>query len=234
MKLKHVTFTGVDSFTDIDELCQIQQQYPLAEFGVLVAENWKDNGYRYPDLKTLLPTLADKSLNLSCHLCGRTAREAVLNDFSTVMELCNGYFHVFRRCQLNVSRNKKNPQRLEIDIPNTLNEIIIQQHSANDCGLYLNSLPNDKVSVLLDASGGRGVDTPIQVLAISNKVGYAGGISPDNVVDKIRQLEENPDVQSYWIDMETHVRTGNKFDLDKVRTVLTNIDKYFTNNGSEV
>lgn len=234
MKLKHVTFTGVDSFTDIDELCQIQQQYPLAEFGVLVAENWKDNGYRYPDLKTLLPTLADKGLNLSCHLCGRTAREAVLNDFSTTMELCNGYFHVFRRCQLNVSRNRKNPQRLEIDIPNTLNEIIIQQHSVNDCDLYLNSLPNDKVSVLLDASGGRGVDTPIQVLATPNKVGYAGGISPENVIDKIRQLEENPDVQSYWIDMETHVRTNNKLDLDKVRTVLTNIDKYFNNNDSEI
>ena len=29
MKLKHITFTGVDSKTDIDRLVEIQQEYPI-------------------------------------------------------------------------------------------------------------------------------------------------------------------------------------------------------------
>lgn len=226
MKLKHITFTGVDEYTDIEELCRIQKEYPLSEFGVLLTDSWEGNGYRYADPKQLLPTLADKGLNLSCHLCGKIARDAVLNNFSPTLDLCGDYFRIFKRCQLNVSKNKKNPDRLDLDIPDTLDEVIVQQHSADDCGLYLASLPNDKLSVLLDASGGRGVDTDIQVLDSPLKVGYAGGISPDNVIDKVRCLEGHDEVRSYWIDMETHVRTGNKLDLDKVRSVLSSVYSY--------
>ena len=35
MKLRHITFTGIDARTDMKELKAIQQQYPIAEFGVL-------------------------------------------------------------------------------------------------------------------------------------------------------------------------------------------------------
>lgn len=35
MKLKHITFTGIDGKTDLVELWKLQQQYPIAEFGVL-------------------------------------------------------------------------------------------------------------------------------------------------------------------------------------------------------
>lgn len=230
MKLKHITFTGIDAYTDIKELCQIQKEYPLAEFGVLLTDDWENNGYRYADPKILLPTLADKGLNLSCHLCGKIAREAVMNNFSSVFELCGDYFRIFKRCQLNVSKNKKNPTKLNLDIPDTLDEIIIQQHSADNCDLYLNSLPNDKLSVLLDASGGRGVNTNIQVLDSPLKIGYAGGISPDNVLEKVKYLEDQNEVRNYWIDMETHVRTNNKLDLNKVKTVLSRVYDYLNIN----
>ena len=40
MKLKHITFTGIDARTDLQELQDIQRQYPLAEFGVLTSYHW--------------------------------------------------------------------------------------------------------------------------------------------------------------------------------------------------
>ena len=79
------------------------------------------------------------------------------------------------------------------------------------------------VSVLLDASGGQGIDTPIKVLPNADKpfkVGYAGGINPDNVADKLAYLIQHNEVGDFWIDMESGVRTDDWFDTDKVRRVL--------------
>lgn len=47
MKLQHITFTGIDGKTDLGALWELQEQYPIAEFGVLVAKNWRENGNRY-------------------------------------------------------------------------------------------------------------------------------------------------------------------------------------------
>ena len=47
MRLKHITFTGIDGKTDLGALWELQQQYPIAGFGVLVAKNWRENGNRY-------------------------------------------------------------------------------------------------------------------------------------------------------------------------------------------
>ena len=102
-------------------------------------------------------------------------------------------------------------------------EFIIQQKSADNCSLFLNSTRSEKVSVLLDASGGMGIDTPIKVLPNAGKnfkVGYAGGFNPDNVAEKLTYLYEQKEVGDFWIDMESGVRTDDWFDLDKVCRVL--------------
>ena len=77
-----------------------------------------------------------------------------------------------------------------------------------------------KMSVLLDVSGGRGIDTPFKPLNIPGlKVGYAGGLNPDNVGEKLEHLMKNVNGE-FWIDMESGVRTDDMFDLNKVYKVL--------------
>ena len=222
-KLKCVTFTGIDGWTDIDELEVIQNQYPMVEFGVLLSKNWHENGMRYYN-PNALRRLAHTGLNLSCHLCGSIAREAVRNNFEPAIDLCKGYFDIFKRCQLNIAGYANNPEKLVLDVPDSLEEVIIQQKSIENIGLWKSGLPNPKLSVLLDASGGRGIDTPIRVLDTPLKVGYAGGISVENVVEKVRFLEDSPLVRSYWIDMESSVRTNDVFDVNKVWHVLDELD----------
>ena len=221
MKLQHITFTGIDGKTDLVELWKLQQQYPIAEFGVLVAKNWRENGNRYFN-PSYLDALESRGLNLSAHLCGSIARAAVRGDFGPFREWAIAYPYIFNRCQLNIATSKENPDSFKLCCGDTLlfDEIILQQKSVEDCPLWIGSPASDYVTVLFDASGGQGIDTPIKVMPVIHKVGYAGGISPENVAEKLTYLLQNPDVGDFWIDMESGVRTDDWFDIDKVRKVL--------------
>ena len=221
MRLKHITFTGIDGRTDLDALWLLQRQYPIAEFGVLVAKNWRDNGNRYFN-PSHLKLLEGLDFKLSAHLCGSIARAAVCGDVGPFLEWARGFGFLFNRCQLNIATSATNPDefRYEGDIADYFDEVILQQRSDHDCPLWALSPASDSVTVLLDASGGQGIDTPIEVLPVPHKVGYAGGINPDNVADKLAFLLQHPDVGDFWIDMESGVRTGDWFDIDKVRRVL--------------
>ena len=223
MKLKQITFTGIDRWTDLSELKKMQKYVPNIEFGVLLSRNWKENGNRYFDPSELYK-LRGLGLNLSCHLCGYLAREAVNNNWKPAIDLCEGNFDLFRRCQLNVSNNKSNPEKLELDIPETLDEVIIQQHSVDNIELWKSAMPNNKITILLDASGGQGIDTTVVALDSPFKVGYAGGISVHNVSDKVKYLEDSPLVRDYWIDMESSIRTDDKFDINNVYSVLNKLN----------
>lgn len=227
MKLKHITFTGIDASTDVQELRAIQEQYPIAEFGVLTSYHWYENGNRYINPQFLC-NLWGQELNLALHVCGSAAHDAADGYWDAVNSHLIQCLGLFKRVQLNVANRKDNPYRLA-STPDRNTEVIIQQKSVNDIKLFLRSRLElgGKVSVLLDASGGRGIDTPIEVLPTVSyngnslfKVGYAGGINPDNVADKLAFLMENGQVGDFWIDMESGVRTDDWFDLDKVRKVL--------------
>lgn len=218
MRLQHITFTGIDGKTDLRAIMDIREKYPIAEFGVLVSKNWRENGNRYFN-PSYIDSL-DRGLNLSAHLCGSIARAAVRCDLEPLMSWA-GFLPwlLFDRCQLNIAPYSDNPETVNLTGDILLfDEIILQQKSADDCSLYLNSKWNECISVLLDASGGEGIDTPIKILE-GRKVGYAGGISPDNVAEKLTYLYEHTE-GDFWIDMESGVRTDDWFDLDKVVKVL--------------
>ncbi len=225
MKLKHITFTGIDGRTNVEDLIKIQKQYPLAEFGVLTSYHWYENGNRYLDPKLIM--LIAKELNLSFHVCGSAAHDATLGNWEKMDKLTFGMLHLFKRVQLNVSNRKDNPEYCMIPFVGG-QELIVQQKGVNKVDLFKNTLKRwttgichrNTISVLLDASGGQGIDTPIEVLQGNYKVGYAGGINPDNVEEKLTCLLSSDAVGDFWIDMETGVRTDDWFDTNKVVDVL--------------
>lgn len=224
MKLKHITFTGIDARTAINDLVDIQREFPIAEFGVLTSYHWYENGNRYPDPR-LIRNLYDKRLNLALHLCGRAASEAAAGYWDIIDKHLIYCLGLFNRVQLNIADRPDLPFRLA-STPIRHKEVIIQQKGIHDIDMFERSKWMN-TSVLLDASGGQGIDTPIEVLPnVSNdyvsrfKVGYAGGINPDNVGDKLTYLLWNNQVGDFWIDMESGVRTDDWFDTDKVRQVL--------------
>ena len=105
-----------------------------------------------------------------------------------------------------------------------LDEVILQMKNGDSLDSFLRycGKPLFHVAYLLDASGGRGINTPIRVF--DNKdihIGYAGGMNPKNVGAKLKQLLDYYSYGSFWIDMESGVRDSDDwFDLDKVEQVL--------------
>lgn len=222
--LRQITFTGIGVGTDLKVLKEIQDEYPLVEWGVLLSKNWQENGPRFFD-PSQLNTLRWQGLNLSCHLCGSAARAIVSENWEPAFEVTRGMFGLFQRCQVNISMEQPNDKTQYMRPPIDLSELIIQQKSAGAMNIF-NAIKNrTKMSVLLDASGGRGIDTPVKPLNIPGlKVGYAGGLNPDNVGEKLEYLLENVEGE-FWIDMESGVRTDDRFDIDKCVSVLQTCQK---------
>lgn len=220
-RIKHITFTGVDQWTDIRKLKSISVVFPKVEFGVLMSQNWNEDTPRFcpPDF---LVNLEGLGLNLSLHLCGELARQAIRNNFQPAIEMCQGYFGIFKRCQLNIASYDTNPETLELDVPDSLDEVIIQQKGVSGMKLFSTAYPNPKISVLLDASGGRGIEGAFNVPKDYKeaKIGYAGGLNADNVVRKLETLILRDVTHDFWIDMESSVRTDDRFDIQKVIDIL--------------
>lgn len=219
--LKHITFTGIGTDTDFKALREIQNEFPHIEWGVLMSRNWEKNGPRYfnPDRLYDLKFM-ELNLNLSCHVCGSVAREALKNNWEPMKQLTHYHYDIFQRCQLNIGSTDPTPKTPFLRKPLFLKELIIQQKSENDLLAFDTIIDRSNMSVLLDASGGRGIDTPFKPFhRLGLKVGYAGGLTPNNVGDKLYHLLREVD-GDFWIDMESGVRTDEQFDLLKVNKVL--------------
>lgn len=219
--LKHITLTGIDDRTDIKELSRLQKQYPLAEFGVLLSWSRQGSEKRYPSFQTI-GKFCRAGINLSAHVCGSAAREFAKGNDSILRHLFDqiGRDSVsFQRMQLNLAGF---PAEGFAKLPTALGnaaEIILQRLSIDEYELYRERL-GDHPSVLLDASGGCGRESPLVTCGGPCKVGYAGGFGPDNVEEKLSALLRDPRVGDFWIDMESKVRTYDWFDTVKAEEVL--------------
>ena len=242
MRLQHITFTGIDAKTDIKALTEIQQEFPIAEFGVLTSYHWYENGNRYLD-PALVKKMRGQGLHLALHICGSAAHDAALGKWEYIDETifepsAPVGIELFKRVQLNLAERNDNPKFCWIPLI-IGQELIVQQRAELELPLFENTLKKwkvgnfphrDTISALLDSSGGRGIDTPLKVWPSSGKIGYAGGFNPDNVEEKLTFLMSHVTQGTFWIDMESGVRTDDWFDIDKVYKVLQTckpiIEKY--------
>lgn len=224
MKLTSITFTGIDERTDIDRIEKIQDKYPYVEWGVLMSYHWDENGHRYLNPK-LLDKLWYRGLRLSAHFCGKMALDILGGETERMHAAIDYQFGLFKRCQLNVVatpyfRRLRTMRVFDLQ----LDEVILQMHSPSTLDSFLKYVgePTKHVSYLIDGSCGRGIDCPIEVYDNPDiHIGYAGGIGPDNVRNKLKTLLEHPSYGECWIDMESRVRDEDDWlDLDKVEQVL--------------
>lgn len=229
MKPISVTFTGLDARTDVRRLRDIQQRYPNAEFGILYSKTRTGAENRYPE-KRVIAKFLRSGVNLALHVCGRLARQSFTDSFFDLScEIGLGDLTRFDRIQLNGLSSLTDQRREHLEIPPGL-EIIFQQHPSFPLITErIGKITGGKPGILMDASGGEGIDTPFQVTSIPGcRVGYAGGINPDNVISKLEGLLQDG-AQDFWIDMETGVRTNDWFDLDKAEEVLKKVEVFCIN-----
>jgi phosphoribosylanthranilate isomerase len=243
MQLRALGFCGADDSVHVGLLGIISHAYPFVEFGVLFRPD-KEGEPRYASSAWVdrLSQVANKqkTMKLAAHLCGSRVNEVLRGHdvfLSTLPALG------FQRIQINATAvNGVDTSRLNESVsamaslmkkyPNL--EFILQKNDetmplwqglldSNECGA-VGSLA-DNVSMLVDESKGTGV------LASSwpspppdYKIGYAGGIGPDNIEEVLTDVMKAAQGTPVWIDMESSLRSVKNdkdvFDLDKCYAVI--------------
>lgn len=237
MKLTKVTMTGADDSVQPERLFEISEIYPFVEWGLLVSRNSQGHN-RFPSLKWLnrLNELDAKyfgaELQYSCHLCGGYVREILMGDVRFI-ELLGDVWEMFQRVQINthgIPHQYDMAKMAEALKEYKDKEYIFQYDNANASILNSSITQALNCSTLFDLSHGAGVlpdEWPVPISGI--KCGYAGGLSPENVLEQIKLIESKVGDIEIWIDMETRVRSNNDklLDLKKVEKVLAICAEFF-------
>jgi hypothetical protein len=254
-----VTVTGADDTINPEEfgkLVDIWRRFPFVEFGLLMAANNTPMGRpRFPSLHWLqalaryLTVNHLRDLRFSAHLCGKWVQQLLMGEamegFGAVDD--TNILDYVDRYQLNthgVPHMLRKKEFLEaVDrLPLSSAQIIFQLDGANN-ELPLACKEDLDVAVLHDVSSGAGrlpVGWNSLIPGLFN--GYAGGLSPKNVVEQLRKIGEllperktiwidtEAHLRAIWIDAETHLRSivdgRDIFDLDKVTAFLEAVQPY--------
>jgi hypothetical protein len=244
MMLKTVTVTGADDSVKPSDLAEVAAEYPFVEFGILwsgiVSNRPIQNKPRFPSFDWMIELLCQvepkSHLDLSCHLCGKAARDFLEGVYLGGPEPINTHF---RRCQINTHGDLHyfHDRLLRETVRKmTMNgqQVIFQYDTVNtnvmlSCvGPHIHDEYESmdfSIASLYELSHGTGVRPeewfhPLARTGIP--CGFAGGLSPENVASQIEKILRVMGDAPFWIDAETHLRSPDdkQFDLAKVRRFL--------------
>lgn len=228
--VRKVTMTGVDQWTDLKRLKDISDEFRFVEWGVLLSQSRMGSDNRYPTIDVI-----DKLLNLgvtvSGHVCGRWSREFMVDGYSEFVTAFDQWLHLFSRLQFNGNINTINETKFRAAV----DEVLLRSITTGGRGITFilqvaEQLPSwwdriANVDYLFDMSGGRGVLPNQWPSSQAGNFGYAGGLSPDNIIEQLSIIHDK--VSSViWVDAESGIRTSDVFDLDKVVSFLKQSERY--------
>lgn len=224
MILEKVTFTGIDELTNINKLLDICHATDIPIEIALLCSSSKagtDNRYMsYDMLKVIIKELLFENVSIALHLCGKLSKDFMTNRMSDEYSIIN---HV-NTIQCNNIRVK--PE--ELNMAWTHNVHIPYNERISEFTKYIVST-YPQVSVLQDSSGGRGISGHFYRPVLNVQNGFAGGIGPNNVQEKLAEIDSlvTPGYTT-WIDMEGQIRDDKDYlDLDKLQQVVEEVENYF-------
>ena len=213
--IKSLTFTGVDQWSIVAELCDIANRaWPLRIEWAVLAGTATGKDPRFPDLETLV-RFRDGALYANTatalHLCGRLARAVAAGDMDETVALGTG----FRRIQVNAEAHDY--EQLAMLGRRTGAMVIAQEQK----GFTAERAPSRRLEYLDDGSGGRGISRLDGWTTgwEDARCGYAGGVGPDNIREAMRNATDAGGPRA-WLDMESSIRTNERLDTAKVDAVI--------------
>lgn len=249
--IKTVTVTGADDSIQPEDLFPITREFPFVEWGILFSKSSEGRArFPSQDWVAGLQDMVlgtddfherdeskDPTPKLSAHICGRWVRDLCAGNPTIIQEIAS--LGVFERIQLNfhayVHRIENRARFVRglaliegyrIGKAEMLawskghTQFIFQLDNVNDGTATEATVAGIDAMGLFDLSGGAGT-LPGQWPRQNTNMGYAGGLSPDNVAEQLEKIEQVAGSVA-WIDAETHLRSADdtQFDLDKVRSFL--------------
>ena len=241
MKLRYLGFCGVDDSVDLPQLLELSHRYPYIEWGFLLRSD-KEGSPRYASRSVLL-ALAEINhlLHLAAHLCGDYCTRVLEGDYRDITELIE---IGFKRFQLNPTKANgvEVDSNRHIEYVQNIRNLIMQFSSvefilqANEETSFLytalvNNHPPGNMSILFDASCGTGITiTSIHQPFKNIPCGYAGGISPSNLMSILESIEQVVGDLLVWVDMESSLRLRREdtnedvFNIDACKDCISRVE----------
>lgn len=249
MNLVYVTCSGTNEHTDIREMCELMQAFPLGEIAVQVSEKQSPTGSPRLDwVRELAAYLKENDININAALhINRTwvenmCRGIVVPELQELIELKDIYdLPLFKRLQLNFKIGRDDVRE---DCDNTLvalqhllkRRFILSYNPSNERiirQLYLKGLRFD---CLFDSSFGAGIAPNSRQAPVFTDIlqGYAGGITPDNVTSELEKIaaavEKSPTLGNVYIDAQKGLEDEQThLSLTKCHKYLSEAQKWYQN-----
>jgi hypothetical protein len=203
-----IAFTGADDPALIPGMKRLSARYPI-EWGMLL-DDAQAGRPLFPDEEARRTMLAAPGLRWAAHVCGEQAQRIANAPDTATIDL-----HGFTRVQVNHGFSGSSPEQAE-------NVIAFgRKRGVRTMLQCLSDFPVEaRLDWLFDISFGRGNrPTAWPALPASGPFcGYSGGIGPATVVETLAAISPATGC-TYWIDMESGVRTEGRFDIEKCAQV---------------
>ena len=228
--IETVTFTGVDNHTSLLDLPGIARQYPKVEFGILIGSQPGGIYRTLPEAEEFKSYCRFMGIRSALHLCGRYSRLVMDTGGATnfnaydLLGVCAG----FNRVQVNLHGDYWNQNRIDVSAENIIwfaseveaDSVILQHREPWED----TPVRHPSIEYLFDRSEGRGAEgfdawppPPPHV-----RVGYAGGLGPQNIGRALAFSEKHPDAR-LWFDMESNIRQAGVFSAARVSMVCARV-----------
>ena len=204
-----IAFTGVDRPELRDDMERLARRYPI-EWGILIDEQPRESAL-FPPLEVIHNLLEGSSMRFAAHVCGALATRIASGEEQMPREVLRH----FTRLQINHGFHGSSVEQVR-QCSNYAGRI-----GARAVLQCQGDFPEDpRVDWLYDVSFGRGSrPTTWPVLPRGAAFcGFSGGINADNVREILALIAAAPG-STYWIDMESGVRTDGLLDLGKCEAV---------------
>lgn len=246
MKIRYITCSDPREHNPINEIIKLGC-VPNVEIAVQChPSKMSDNMPRNVWFKELLATAYNvPTFNLAIHINNEWANEICVNG--KIPEILKEWIYarnsdsnpIIKRIQLNMPAltaqniNQGDLARMIAGLPRR--EFIFQYNDNTKSAVEKLHKTGAKFSLLFDASGGNGIQPKSWQKPIyeTHPMGYSGGISPDNVIHNLRQINlVVPTDTPIWIDAEKRIKSNNlfdekpKFDVELARLYVTRANNW--------
>lgn len=231
-RLKFCTLTGIDEGTPLDALYEMARRHPYVEFGVLYNHTLQGHG-PFPTMgwiSRLVETTRERpGLNLSLHVCASSVYR-LLNQAGHVSEVAKDFPRI--RLNLHSSAYPVKQVRELLDFYPDQTFITTHNHTSRDVWKALRAHRNHAVlldTTIADKDSGKHWVSPFYPVSGADAsvplCGFAGGLSPENIRDRLVLINHLVGASDFWVDIDARLRNEHdQFDLSRAQRCLDAVE----------